>query len=223
VAHVGRARGGPDDEVARFARTGTNVTRTYAYRNVSGHTACAVERRRSNQRREKEMLPRRAGCKRLHDMQLRGNSIRTFVAALCLPLFGTACQLDASTDAATQAVSTNGRAGAMPAFYDDELFTVNMKELPDGASEATIANNKSINEIYAYADLDEEQPFDPIIDAIQGDGFNPLWQQFIIHFTAGNTPVQLTSDTAVDEAVDAGIITLEETDEVYRCSVIGPK
>ena len=118
--------------------------------------------------------------------------------------------------------SMNGAAGQMPAFYDGALFTVNMKELPDGASAATIANNASINEIYASNDLDEEQDFIPVIDAIQGDGFNPLWHQNLIVFNAGFTPHQFTSDEEVLAAA-AGPnpeITIVETDEVYRCSVV---
>ena len=118
--------------------------------------------------------------------------------------------------------SMNGAAGQMPAFYDGALFTVNMKELPDAASAATIANNPSINEIYASNDLDEEQDFIPVIDAIQGDGFNPLWRQNLIVFNAGFTPHQFTSDEEVLAAA-AGPnpeITIVETDEVYRCSVV---
>lgn len=41
----------------------------------------------------------------------------------------------------------NGAAGQMPAFYDGQQFIVNMKELPEEASAATIAHNGSINEI----------------------------------------------------------------------------
>ena len=41
----------------------------------------------------------------------------------------------ASTNVAFAAErSMNGAAGQMPAFYDGKLFTVNMKEMPDGAS-----------------------------------------------------------------------------------------
>src|SRR5262245_20354660 len=88
-----------------------------------------------------------------------------------------------STQASTNA-NPNGAAGQMPAFYEGTQVTVNMKELPDNGSASTIANNKSINKIYAYADLDEEQPFDPVINAIQGEGFNPLWRQVLISFNS---------------------------------------
>ena len=121
--------------------------------------------------------------------------------------------------------SMNGAAGQMPAFYDGQQFIVNMKELPEGASAATIAHNGSINEIYATNDLDDEQDFLPVIDAIQGDGFNPLWHQNLIVFNQGFTPHQFTSDDQVLAAA-AGAhpeITIVSTDEMYRCSVVGPK
>ena len=121
--------------------------------------------------------------------------------------------------------SKNGAAGQMPAFYDGELFTVNMKEMPGNASGSLIGNNKSINEIYASNDLDEEQDFMPVLDAIQGDGFNPLWRQNLIVFNAGFTPHQFFSDTEVLAAA-AGPnpeITIVVTDEVYRCAVVGSK
>jgi len=121
--------------------------------------------------------------------------------------------------------NTNGAAGQMPAYYDGDLFTVNMKEMPGGGGASIIAHNQSLNEIYASNDLDDEQDFIPVIDAIQGDGFNPLWHQILIVFNPGFTPHQFTSDEEV-EAAAAGPnpeITLAETDEVYRCSVVGKK
>jgi len=118
--------------------------------------------------------------------------------------------------------NANGAATQMPAFYEDNPVTVNMKEQPAGASSALIAHNSSINTIYAQADLDEEQPFPPVINAIQGEGFNPLWQQVLIHFNVGFAPHQFTSEADVLAAAQAGEITLETTDEVYRCSVVGP-
>ena len=122
---------------------------------------------------------------------------------------------------ATTNASTNGAAGQMPAFYEGTQVTVNMKEMPDHASASTIANNKSMNTIYAYADLDDPQPFEPVIDAIQEEGFNPLWQQVLISFNSGFAPHQFTSEAQVLAAAQAGEITLVTTDEVYRCSVVG--
>jgi len=122
------------------------------------------------------------------------------------------------------AASENGRAGVMPALYDGKLFTINFKEISDNAADALRAHNGSINIIYMSDEgLPNNQPFISVIDAIQGDGFNPLWLEVQIHFTAGNTPVQLNSDDEIAQAFEQGKITLEPTDEVYRCSVIGPK
>ena len=116
--------------------------------------------------------------------------------------------------------NTNGAAGQMPAFYEGTQVTVSMKEMPDNASGSLIGHNRSINTIYAYADLDEPQPFKPVINAIQGEGFNPLWHQVLIQFNSGFTPHQFTSEAQVLAAAHAGEITLVTTDEVYRCSVV---
>ena len=115
----------------------------------------------------------------------------------------------------------NGHAGQMPAFYDGVMFTVNMFEVP--ASDPLIRHNRSLNTIYASNDLDEEQDFVPVIDAIQGDGFNPLWIQVLIVFNEGFTPHQFFSDEEVEDAAagDNPEITLMVTDEVYRCAVVG--
>jgi hypothetical protein len=117
----------------------------------------------------------------------------------------------------------NGAAAQMPAYYEGELVTVNMMEVPDQGSESLIDHNGSINVIYASNDLDDEQEFTPVIDAIQGEGFNPLWLQILYSFNAGFMPHQFTSEDEVLAAAQAGEITLTETDEVYRCSVVGQK
>ena len=157
------------------------------------------------------------------------NSARAWIGLVVLSALGTACQSDTTAPSAAGTVvaarSTNGAAGQMPAYYDGDLFTVNMKEQPDNASAALIAKNGSINEIYASNDLDDEQDFVPVIDAIQGDGFNPLWRQNLIVFNQGFTPHQFFSDEEVLAAA-AGPhpeITIVTTDEVYRCSVVGHK
>jgi hypothetical protein len=174
-----------------------------------------------------------------------------FLMLLSVPLLSSACQgshspnapsliepsrtasslsetPSAATASQTQAValaegSSNGAAGQMPAFYEGQLFTVNMKEVPN--SDPLIAKNPSVNEIYASNDLDEEQDFIPVIDAIQGEGFNPLWRQILIVFNAGFTPHQFVSEDQIDAAAAGPTpeITLVETDEVYRCSVVGRK
>src|SRR5215475_3714537 len=80
-------------------------------------------------------------------------SSRIFLAMALFSICGVAFQAQTNAARAAQG-SSNGAAGQMPAFYDGELFTVNMFEVP--ASEALIDNNGSINTIYASNDLDEE-------------------------------------------------------------------
>jgi len=124
------------------------------------------------------------------------------------------------------AANSNGSGGDMPAFYDDQLFTINFKELSSNAEVSQITHNGSINTIYmcdSCAGLISGGDFVSVLDAIQGDGFNPLWQEVQIMFNAGFTPRQLTSDTDILAAAASGEIMLIPTTEVYRCSVVGPK
>jgi hypothetical protein len=155
-------------------------------------------------------------------MSIRSKSAYAFIALVLLFIFGTAVQ---TTLPRAAGGSPNGAAGEMPAFYDGELFTINIYQLSENAGDSLLGNNKSVNKIFASNDLDEPQDFIPVINAIQGDGFNPLWQQFLIVFNAGFTPHQFMSDDEV-EAAAAGTnpeITLVDTGEVYRCAVVGNK
>jgi hypothetical protein len=119
--------------------------------------------------------------------------------------------------------SPNGAASQRPVFYEGKQVTVNMFEVP--SSEALLDHNRSTNTIYASNDLDDEQDFLSVIDAIQGEGMNPLWHQVLIVFNDGFTPHQFESEDEVLAAA-AGAdpeITLVPTDEVYRCSIVGSK
>ena len=125
---------------------------------------------------------------------------------------------------ASAAGSENGIVGAMPAYYDGELFTINLFELSDTAAEEIIANNQSLNVIYMSDEgLPGGEMFVSVIDAIQGDGFNPLWLEVQITFNPGFQPVQFLSDDEVLQAAASGEITLTDTEEFYRCSVVGHK
>jgi hypothetical protein len=95
--------------------------------------------------------------------------------------------------ALARAASPNGSAGEMPAYYDGSLFTINFKLQP--SSQTLIAHNKSINTIYMCDQCEQVGVmFTSVLDAIQGDGFNPLWDEFQITFKPGVKPVQFTSD-----------------------------
>jgi hypothetical protein len=152
-----------------------------------------------------------------HQLNIGSRAMRILAAMALLCSFWGGFQAHAAHG------STKGAAGQMPAFYDGKLFTVNMFEVP--ASDPLIAHNGSINIIYASNDLDEEQDFVPVLNAIQGDGFNPLWLQVLVVFNPGFTPHQFTSDVEVEAAADGANpeITLVVTDEVYRCAVVGRK
>jgi hypothetical protein len=117
--------------------------------------------------------------------------------------------------------SLNGSAGDMPAYYDCNPLTINLKELASNAEIEQLRHNGSINTIYMSDTEVNGGMFISVLDAIQGDGFNPLWQEVDIIFNG--EPFQLCRDDDVTAAAQAGTITLIPTNEVYRCSVVGPK
>jgi hypothetical protein len=125
----------------------------------------------------------------------------------------------ASTATPSLAANQNGSGGDMPSYYDGQLFTINFKLLhPD------LHKNPSFNTIYQCdACAAQGLNFVSVLDAIQGDGFNPIWEEVQITFNAGFPPMQFTSDNDVLAAAAAGEITLTDTEEFYRCSVVGTK
>jgi hypothetical protein len=130
----------------------------------------------------------------------------------------------AAASASADNGTKNGSQTNMPALYDGETLTINFKELPSGGEAANLAHNGSINTIYQCDQCEAAGfMFISVLDAIQGDGFNPLWNEVQITFADGVPFTQFQSDNDVAAAAAAGEITLTQTTEVYRCSVVGPK
>jgi hypothetical protein len=153
--------------------------------------------------------------RRRNNMDNGRKSARAFVALALLCICWSACQ----TNVALAQGSPNGAAGQMPAFFNGAEFIVNMFEIP--ASDPLLAHSPVLNKIWASNDLDEPQIFEPVINALPGQGFTPLWRQILIVFN--KTPKQFKSEAEIQAAVRAGEITLVPTDEVYRCAVVGRK
>src|SRR5262249_50681258 len=121
-------------------------------------------------------------------------------AGACGPSGGSSSS--SGTLDASGAANVNGAGGQMPAFYDGKQFTINFKELPAGGERATLAHNGSINTIYmSDTPLPDGSMFVAVLDAIQGDGFNPLWNEMDITFNT--TPFQLTRDDDIIAAAKA--------------------
>jgi hypothetical protein len=117
----------------------------------------------------------------------------------------------------------SGAASEIPAYYDGDLFTVQFVEFSPAAEKSLLEHNTALNFIYqSDAGLPGGEPFISVIDAVPTDGFNPIWEEVQITFTDGNTPRQFFSDEEIEDARDAGEITLEFTGEVYWCPVVGP-
>jgi hypothetical protein len=117
--------------------------------------------------------------------------------------------------------NTKGAAGQIPAFFNGQSVTINVKQLSDSAAASILANNPRLQTIFVTNDLDEPQAFAPVLSAVPGQNFNALWDQVLIQFNPGVTPHQFTSEADILAAAKAGQITLINTGEVYRDSVVG--
>ena len=162
--------------------------------------------------------------------------IRVQIAFVAATLLFTACDAptaartaapllsgmpNASVSSTTGTTNTKGIGGAMPAFYDAKLFTINFSELPSGGETANLTHNGSINNIYQSDQcVAAGHPFVSVIDAIPTDGMNPLWQEVQVVFKSTSSCTQFKSDNEVLAAAAAGTVTLVPTGELYRCSVI---
>ena len=114
------------------------------------------------------------------------------------------------------ASNPNGVGGVENIYYDGQLFMMNLKPFTDQPASSLLANNKSINILY------QADGFITVTDAIQTDGYNPVWQEVDIVFNNGVTPHQFLSDTDVLAAASGpnATITLVPTHEIYRCDII---
>ncbi|MGE5457907.1 MAG: hypothetical protein ACM3RX_06095, partial [Methanococcaceae archaeon] len=135
--------------------------------------------------------------------------------------------VNASTDKATipvmGAMAEKGITTSIPAYYDHKLFTILFFEFPSKAEETLLNHNPGINFIYQSDQGLPGGPFISVLDAVPGDGMNPVWEEVQITFNSGFTPRQLYSDDEIFAAAESGEITLTHTGEVYVCPVIGKK
>lgn len=138
-----------------------------------------------------------------------------------VPLVLVACGSVSNDPAGSSSQGLIDLTGDVKAYYDATLFTIFLKEQPAQAEQTLIAHNGSINTIWESDAVIDGTPFVPVLDAIQGDGFNPLWREVVITFNVA--PFQLTRDDDIAAAAATGQITLHVTNEMYVCAVIGKK
>jgi len=117
----------------------------------------------------------------------------------------------------------NGPSTYTPAYYDGKLFTISFMELSPKAATATELHNNSKNIVYQSDQaVAEGFNFINVLNAIQKDGFNPLWEEWQITFLTID-PIQYFSDNEILAAAAAGNISLTDTEGMYICAVVGSK
>ena len=150
------------------------------------------------------------------------SSVLTLVSCSKEDVTGTQPNSNTASTAKNSSSSMNGVGSAIPAYYDAKLFNIIFIPFSPQASATLIAQNPGINFIYqSDPGLPDAQPFISVIDAIPTDGMNPVWQEVQITFINGVTPYQLFSDDEIADAVTNHEISLDFTDEVYKCPIIG--
>ena len=102
---------------------------------------------------------------------------------------------------------------AVPAFFNGQLVSIHLVPLSPNAAQQVLAKNKNVNKIF------EAAGFIPVIDEIQGPGFNPLWQVVDITFIGGDAQ-QFKSAAQILAAQAAKTITLTFTNEVVSVPVV---
>jgi hypothetical protein len=151
------------------------------------------------------------------------NMKKVILLALAGMMVLTACQKTNMAPAAKNNLSkqsnlssTNGSSSIENIYYDGQKFMMNLNPFSDASGASLLTHNKSINNLY------EASGFITVTDAIQGDGYNPVWQEVDIVFNTGVTPHQFLSDTEVLAAASGpnATITLVPTGEMYRCDIV---
>jgi hypothetical protein len=125
-----------------------------------------------------------------------------------------------SAAAAVSTKDSEGAATQIPAFFNGQSITINVLQKSNQSAASLIANNQKLQTIFVTNDLDQPQTFAPVLSAVPGQNFNGNWLQVEIKFNPGVTPHQFTSEAEIQAAVQAGQITLVNTGEVYRDSVV---
>jgi hypothetical protein len=83
------------------------------------------------------------------------------------------------------AADERGRASAMPGYFDCEIHTILHKDIPEKAAEALAEHNAQVNLLFVFPEDDSVNLM--VVDAIQGPGYNPLWQE--VEVTWNTTPL----------------------------------
>lgn len=114
----------------------------------------------------------------------------------------------------------NGRRDTITTYtyWEEHRLTAFLMGLsPDEISYVQVKNIPT-STIYAYSDLHMPAQYVPVVADID---INPIWREVIIAFNPGFDPHQFLSYTELEAALQAGEITVTETDNYYRYQIIG--
>lgn len=101
-------------------------------------------------------------------------------------------------------------------YYDSMLVKMKLEQFRDKPSESLLTHKRDLNILYM------SNGFITVANAIQGDGYNAIWNAVEIGFVAGVTPRQFYSEAEILAAA-AGKnpeILLSSSTKIYRGAII---
>lgn len=118
----------------------------------------------------------------------------------------------------TTDASDAGAARKMKANFAPRLAQA-LPRGPQAPGQATV-----LDKVYAVSNFEQPSIFasapDPMGPDSRDRAYSPLWRMVMVTWRTGHHPRALTSEEQVLAAVEAGQVTLEQTDVVVNCPIV---
>lgn len=110
--------------------------------------------------------------------------------------------------------------GSHSIYYRGDLVKVVMSRITKAASALLIENGAPISKIFATVESSQPQTFKFVLDTIIDRDLNQYNMLHVIEFNEGITPRQFYAASEIEAAMNAGEITVTNTEIVYNCIFI---
>jgi len=102
-------------------------------------------------------------------------------------------------------------------YVEDHLIKVLLLSLSPDEISYLLARPIPVGYIYTYSDLHMPAQYIPVGSDIN----NSIWREVSITFNAGFDPHQILSNMELQAAIQAGEVSITETDHFFRYNILG--
>lgn len=113
--------------------------------------------------------------------------------------------------------TTNLALSDLRAYYDETVFRINLIRLSRLSSAAAFDSGMPICKIFTVAELSQPQPFHLVLDSNNNGAPFVYCLAHLIKFENDAPPRQFYSMSSIEDAIDSGEITVENTERLYKC------